>query len=79
MSPRRSLTFRNMASVLRWEVASSPRTAQLEDHPLSAVQTAYSVYSQLTSISAGTLRSAQSEDAPSAFESCSVKGREFGD
>jgi hypothetical protein len=36
----------------------------LEDHPLSAVLDAYSIHSQLPSVSGGRLPHPQSEDAP---------------
>ncbi|KAJ4445991.1 hypothetical protein ANN_12677 [Periplaneta americana] len=39
-------------------------TPKLEDHPSSAVRDAYSIYSQLSSISGGRLLNPEPEDAP---------------
>jgi len=45
------LTFRNKLVFYGKELLASRPTHMLEDHPLSGVTTAYSIYSQLRSLS----------------------------
>jgi hypothetical protein len=61
--PTPLVTFRNK-TFLYCEELLAPRPTPKLDHPLSAIATAYSLYSQLTSISGGRLSHLQPDHAP---------------
>jgi hypothetical protein len=58
------MNFRNRLICYGEELLTRRPNPKLEDLPMSASATAYSIYSQLHSISGGRLLHPQSEDAP---------------
>jgi hypothetical protein len=62
--PRLFITFRNRLIFYGEELLAPRITPSLEDHPCRLSATAYSVYSQLPSISVGRVLHPQPEDAP---------------
>jgi hypothetical protein len=67
-NPRSYVTFRNKLFYYGEELLAPRSTPRLEDHPLSVVATAHSIYWQLPSIPGGCLLHPQPENAPCSGE-----------